>query len=392
MSKLSRIWLCLGGIDMDVSEKYKRIAVKISCNGREGSGCLLATHSNNNVCYVITASHVLGNDIGEIKKLVPEQIVVKQFEATEEAVPIGIVDFFIHPSIDFAVIQVVQILDIPCTILAKPAYKTDVSLYGYPHFISAQQKIDCAISYCADSETEFELTTKVGQHTFGFNAADTIQGLSGSGIFFEDDAELVLVGIFTGLKAPDGAYQGLVGVKITCINDIFNRCGHSAMQIREQCSLRLGAFQGSIDKEPLVFYDEDIRDIILFFAQESEALINIVDPPHEPNIERKNEINKLTKEYFHHINDSHLVHFGKIRGFLVDPKNINYLNMYKATTEELRFKITANRDKFGNFDQVFIHLHDYILKHNLSALKTNRALIWVFLHYMYWDCEIGERP
>ena len=46
---------------MDINEKYEQLAVKVKCNGLEGSGCLFQPDSDT-FTYVLTAKHCLEGD------------------------------------------------------------------------------------------------------------------------------------------------------------------------------------------------------------------------------------------------------------------------------------------------------------------------------------------
>ena len=89
--------------------------------------------------------------------------------------------------------------------------------------------------------------------------------------------------------------------------------------------------------------------------------------------------------------ESDLVFFNQIQDFLIDPINKTYAAAYENTIMELRNKITARRDEFGKFDEVLTYLYDHIFQSHKKDLNDQRKLIFTFLHYMYWNCDIGDK-
>ena len=145
---------------------------------------------------------------------------------------------------------------------------------------------------------------------------------------------------------------------------------------------------------PIRFFEEDIKEIIRCFADEVEEINGIVEDFNDlyrPDIEKKNEINRLSEEYFNLIKEQSLMYFEKIRRFLKDPDNKNHLQKYLSTITELNNKIMCNRQDFDYFEKVFDAIYSYIVDKCNYELKFDKNLIWVFLHYMYWNCDIGEK-
>lgn len=63
--------------------------------------------------------------------------------------------------------------------------------------------------------------------------------------------------------------------------------------------------------------------------------------------------------------------------------------MYDNTIDDIQSKILVKRSEFYTFEQVLEYLYDYMLNKHELVLKDNRRLIRVFLHYMYFHCDIG---
>ena len=56
---------------------------------------------------------------------------------------------------------------------------------------------------------------------------------------------------------------------------------------------------------------------------------------------------------------------------------------------ELKQKIITFRSDFESFDEVLTHVFDLIVSEN-QVLRGKKRLVRTFLHYMYFDCDIGE--
>ncbi len=139
------------------------------------------------------------------------------------------------------------------------------------------------------------------------------------------------------------------------------------------------------------FFERDIKNVIVYFSDNLESIDGILDDLDKIPLEEKNELNSLSDDYFEIIKEDYMEYFGKIDSFLKDPKNSEYLQMYQNTVVELRRKITIKRKDYEYFEEIFEDLYDHILDKNVDELHTNKEIIWVFLHYMYCNCDIGKK-
>jgi hypothetical protein len=104
---------------------------------------------------------------------------------------------------------------------------------------------------------------------------------------------------------------------------------------------------------------------------------------------KKNRINRLTKEYYHFIQTDSLQHFDRIKRFLEEPRNEQLRAIYHDAADDLKAKIVTFRGRFGTFDEVLTYLYDQIVNGN-TDIRGKKRLVRVFLHYMYFDCDIGS--
>ncbi len=141
---------------------------------------------------------------------------------------------------------------------------------------------------------------------------------------------------------------------------------------------------------PLKFYEQDLKDIIIKFSRIKTELAEEIDKKlRYVGLERKNELNKLGKEYFDFMRKNSFSYFRKIDKFLENPANRKYKMYYDNTVSDLQEEIIVKRSEYDQFREIFSDLYKYILDNNMDSLKERRKLVRVFLHYMYFNCDIG---
>lgn len=138
---------------------------------------------------------------------------------------------------------------------------------------------------------------------------------------------------------------------------------------------------------PLSFDENDLKEIINSFSKIDKKKGNLPEIP-ERDIEKKNQLNNLSKEYFNNSIKKNLIYLDQIREFLMDPINTEYLNKYENTIDDINEEIIVHRDDFDKFDMIFSYLYKFIIENN-PELNNNRNLVRLFLHYMYYNCDIG---
>ena len=138
---------------------------------------------------------------------------------------------------------------------------------------------------------------------------------------------------------------------------------------------------------PLSFDENDLKEIINSFSKINKKKGNLPEIP-ERDIEKKNQLNNLSKEYFNNSIKKNLIYLDQIREFLMDPINTEYLNKYENTIDDINEEIIVHRDDFDKFDMIFSYLYKFIIENN-PELNNNRNLVRLFLHYMYYNCDIG---
>jgi hypothetical protein len=144
---------------------------------------------------------------------------------------------------------------------------------------------------------------------------------------------------------------------------------------------------------PFEFYEKDLKEVIVKFSEQKDNIGKTIKRKQDQlkYIDKtvKNELNNLSKEYFEFIKRNSLAYFHKIETFLKDPINKKYKTFYDNTVLDLNETVIVRRDEYHKFDEVLKEIYDYVMTHNFRELKEKRKLVRVFLHYMYWNCDIG---
>jgi hypothetical protein len=148
---------------------------------------------------------------------------------------------------------------------------------------------------------------------------------------------------------------------------------------------------------PFDFSDEEIKDLIIAFKQQLPSIENVI----KAEVDRikhdfvfidkqdKNKINRLGEEYFQNeIAAKSLMDFEKIERFLALPQNEVIKDYYFDVVAELSNLITIKRDNFDAFEEIFLFIYKMVCDGN-QELKRTKKHLWTFLHYMYYNCEIG---
>ena len=81
-------------------------------------------------------------------------------------------------------------------------------------------------------------------------------------------------------------------------------------------------------------------------------------------------------------------HYDEITSFLNHPSNIRLKTLYEETAEEFKIKIITYKDKYENFQYILNYIYDKLIERD-PDLSRNKRKTRVFLHYMYYFCDIG---
>jgi hypothetical protein len=167
---------------------------------------------------------------------------------------------------------------------------------------------------------------------------------------------------------------------------------------------------GDIDRQSVYIYKKRIQKLIpiedaTFPARfsweelgvlitEVHKIINIQKPTNISkedflviDIERKNELNKMSIAYYEFMRDNHQQYFGRIEEFLREPANDKYASLYYEIVDELNAKILAKRDQFYGFQEIMIEVLD-----SASAnININKRTLNIFFSFTYFKCDVGRK-
>ncbi len=143
-------------------------------------------------------------------------------------------------------------------------------------------------------------------------------------------------------------------------------------------------------RSPMDIRPEDLIEVVEQFRKQIPKKSNIDTQSREKdflytNMEKKNAINGLSDEYYKHIRQDSEKYFQEIGDFLKNPRNEKYRNLYNETAYDFKGVIISRRGDYENFDNI---LEDIFSK---SYLSSNKKLLKVFIHFMYFNCDIGDK-
>ncbi len=150
---------------------------------------------------------------------------------------------------------------------------------------------------------------------------------------------------------------------------------------------------------PFDFTDTDLKELVVNFKNEIDK--SKLELKHSIGkietdlrfIEKdiKNKKNKLSKVFFNNVmKENSLKYFSQIDDFLQNPINEKLSETYQDLTMELNSIITIKREEFLVFEEIFVYLYNYVKDRN-EDLKRKKRFISIFLHYMYFNCDIGKK-
>lgn len=147
--------------------------------------------------------------------------------------------------------------------------------------------------------------------------------------------------------------------------------------------------------EPLKITPDELAEIIEIFANNKDTYPSINDLNEIKEIKRKefpekNKSNNLSDDYAkiikkHMFKDGH---YDEITNFLSHPNNIELKKLYEETVEEFNTKIIIYGKEYESFEKILDYMYDRLISRD-PDLRKNKRQTRVFIHYMYYFCDIG---
>lgn len=149
-------------------------------------------------------------------------------------------------------------------------------------------------------------------------------------------------------------------------------------------------------RSPILFVPEDLRDVILALHAHRQALPSAFDSEHDfrdyPGLPAKNTINGLTPGYDSYIRENSMPHFHAVEQFLKNPRNETLKEQYHAVADELKGQLVVHRERFHSFDDALETVYNLVHERCPEIQSApSRRLLKIIVHYMYVNCEIGQK-
>ncbi len=148
--------------------------------------------------------------------------------------------------------------------------------------------------------------------------------------------------------------------------------------------------------EPLKITPDDLAEVVEAFANNDKVYEDVdksldkIKEIKRIKFQDKNDRNQLSEEYAKLIK-THMFkdgHFDEITNFLNHPDNARLKSLYEDSAEEFRTKLITYKRNFDKFDLILDYMRDKLVERD-PDLSKNKRLTRVFLHYMYFYCDIG---
>jgi len=138
---------------------------------------------------------------------------------------------------------------------------------------------------------------------------------------------------------------------------------------------------------------QDIAKVLEGFSTQNPDLINSISESirkiYRTEFHVKNRINNLSEGYIKLILQQSLPFFDQFRSFLEKSENRNLKKIYHNITTDLQKVILIERTAYAEFDEIFGVIED-TCKAKVPELVADRRTLQILLHFMYFQCDIGE--
>ena len=145
---------------------------------------------------------------------------------------------------------------------------------------------------------------------------------------------------------------------------------------------------------PFRFNAEDLKTLINSVANVFHPISSQNDQIFDfsfPGIRKKNKKNNLSLDFFRdNIQRKAYKYFKDIDSFLKSEGNVEERKKYENITFESQGKMHLLKQQYDKFENILVYLFDFIIARK-PELTSQRYLVWVFLYYMYCNCDIGTK-
>ena len=199
---------------------------------------------------------------------------------------------------------------------------------------------------------------------------------------------------YTTTFDTDGKYSFDGAINILDIKDLLKKTTESDLAIQKDV---LAILEEYVTKFKAHFIEDitpiDISKVLGEFSKQNPNLIkNIsvrIQTIHRTSFPDKNRINKLSEGYMKLIQQQSLPFFEQFKEFLERFENREHKKVYLNIASDLQKLVLVKRTEFDKFDEIFNEIEE-ACKNLLPELINDRRILQVLLHFMYFQCDIGE--
>jgi hypothetical protein len=138
---------------------------------------------------------------------------------------------------------------------------------------------------------------------------------------------------------------------------------------------------------------QDIAKVLKEFSTQNPDLIKNISASikaiRRTDFPLKNKINNLSEGYIKLIQQESLPFFEQFVNFLKQFENREFKKIYYNIASDLQKIILVKRGDFEQFDQIFETI-EATCKEQVPNLLSDRRTLQILLHFMYFQCDIGE--
>lgn len=109
------------------------------------------------------------------------------------------------------------------------------------------------------------------------------------------------------------------------------------------------------------------------------------------DIARKNELNRVSDDYYNTVIVRHEPYFRRIQDFLRTPINSEIVEQYYQIVDEIRAKIAISRDEHERFEYFLSTFADVAVMNQTDGRSQNRRTLNILMSFMYISCDIGRK-
>lgn len=140
----------------------------------------------------------------------------------------------------------------------------------------------------------------------------------------------------------------------------------------------------------LIFSPTIMAEIIDAVYNEVDSVLNL-DDFERPNIEEKNALNGIEKDFFDDVIKECYDEFYKIDQFLKNPSNVKYQKKYTAIVKEINGEVYARISSGEKLQDMLPTLLNYAKTKSSDFDSEKGYWLQVFSYYMYVNCDVGKK-